>query len=153
MPRGLIVKTGRWNRQPSEYRVVLLRNQRLGEDHGQWQPISVMGYIVLCPNLHEAREMVRYCGPRAGFSSPSGVIDDAYEKWVLGRYLRIEHYGRPKGRNEMLYAEFTRGWVPGPDLLTSRRSSPGITDGVIEPQYEHVQPSVVASAISASMGF
>lgn len=148
MPRGLIVKPGRFQRRPSEYRAIAVISQKTGK----WEHISVMGYVVLCPTPEEAHECVRYCGPRFGFNSPSGVIDDEYERWLLRHFMRIESRP-PTWRREMLFAEFTRGWIPSPELLASGRSSPGIIDGVIEPQYEHVQPSVVASAISASMGF
>jgi hypothetical protein len=151
VPRGVITRPGKFQRNPHDYHAVAVISQVTGK----WELISrrPFGYVVLCPNFPEAQEMVRYCGPRMGFHSPSGYIDDEYEKWVR-QFLVIQHYGRPKGVGEMLYAEFTRGWYPGEDLLNAgRRSSPGITDGVIEPQYENIQPSVVASAISASMGY
>jgi hypothetical protein len=155
MPRGVISKPGRFNRDVREYRAVLVRNQRPGPTHGQWEPVSRFSYVVLAPTLHEAREMVRYVGPRLGFLSETGLIDDEWERWVLGRFLRIVYASelspsRPCGRHEMLYAEFVRGWVPSEDMLSRGRASPGITDGVIEPQPG--RPSTIAEAISASMG-
>jgi hypothetical protein len=158
MPRGVVVKAGRFNRDFREYRAVYVQNQRPGPTHGQWEPISRFGYVVLAPTPHEARELVRYVGPKLGFLSSTGVIDDEWERWVLRHYMRIVlasamSPGRPCGRNEMLYCEFVRGWYPSEDLLNRGRvSSPGITDGQIEPQWERAQPNPVASAIASSMG-
>lgn len=153
MPRGVIIRAAPFDRRVEKYLCVGMRSQRPGEGHGQWQRISRLGYVVLCPSDHEAHEMVRYVGPRAGFAATTGYIDDRWEQWVLGRYLRIEHYGRPSGVAEMLYAEFVRGWVPSEEMLNlGRRASPGITDGVLEPEIEQRHPSFMAAAIRASMG-
>jgi hypothetical protein len=158
MTRGVISKPGKFERIPEHYHAVLMRRQKPDENHGKWEricgPQDRGAYIVLCPNPHEAHELVRYVGPRAGFTGPYEYIDDRWEEWVLRTHLRIEHYGKPKGIGEMLYAEFIRGWYPSEDLLRAgRRSSPGIIDGVMEPCVAERHPHMIASAIAASMGF
>ena len=153
MPRGYIVGKSRFNRNPHDYRAIAMRRQKTDQDHGKWQLISRYGFTVLCPNLHEAHELLRFVGPRMGFTPPSGFIDDEYEQWLLDHYFQIVNYGRPTGRREMLYAEWVRGWIPSEDALRTGKASPGITDGEMEPRDNSPMSfdETLASMVAASM--
>ncbi|MGH2870137.1 MAG: hypothetical protein ACRDNK_21525 [Solirubrobacteraceae bacterium] len=153
MPRGVIVRPGKFRRNPNDYRAIAMRRQKTDNDHGKWEMVTRWGYKILCPNLHETHELLRFIGPRCGFHPPSGVVDDGYESWLLDHHFKIVNYGRPTGRREMLFAEFIRGWIPSEQDLITGKASPGITDGEMEERVAGPATfeETLASMIAASM--
>jgi len=153
VPRGVIVKSGKFSRNANHYKAIAMRRQKTDDRHGKWELISKYGFTVLCPNDHEAHEMLRFIAPRCGYPPPSGIVDDNYEAWLLEHHFKVVHYGRPTGQREMLYAELIRGWIPSESQLRTGKASPGITDGEMEPRV--MGPSTfdetLAAMVAASM--
>ncbi len=129
-----------------------MRRQKPDDAHGQWQLVSRWGFVVLARDLAELRQFVRFLGPRVGFPPGDGVIDQRYEDALLRGPFRRHDYGAPTGHDEMTFGELVADWVPGPEQVVSRRSSPGITDAWINEAQRGSLNAVVADALAMSIG-
>lgn len=114
------------NVRRDEMRVILVRNMTdpRSERFGKWEPISRMGFVVICPSQLEALNLLLYVGGRM-FPCPEGLNldDDQYERWLQkGDRMRIERY-IATGKGEMLLSEFLRGWIPSEDEITQGKAS------------------------------
>lgn len=125
MVRGVVSTAGRHNFSGRNAYLVLTRCQQPGEGFMRWQPLSRMGWRVVCLSQLDAHECVLMVGGYA-YPRPSPVMDDdEYERWLLRTHFRVQPY-EVTGKGEVTFLEWHRGWVPGLDELRTGQSSPAI---------------------------
>lgn len=119
MPRGVVVKAGTLNVNRHNCWILVGRNQRPGPGHGEWQPLSVMGFTVVFASKLDAMEFRLLYGS-SQFPVQGPINDDAYEAYIE-QFIKLRPY-ELTGRYEVWGHNVRKGWVPRPDEILSGKS-------------------------------
>jgi hypothetical protein len=101
--------------------ILVARNMRGGNEHGQWQPASVLGFKIICASEKDAQEF-RFTFGSSQFPPGPTMTDEQYEAY-LERFIKIQPYVGT-GRYEVWAHNAMRGWIPDiNEILTGKSDS------------------------------
>lgn len=93
---------------------------------GRWEPVSVDGFVIVCPSLLEAKNMILMLGiryfPTTAWGLSIDTTDEQYVEWLMNHFLKLDPYV-PRGKDtiipgvdrkakEVSFALWQRGWAP-----------------------------------------
>jgi hypothetical protein len=89
--------------------MLIARNMQPGDEHGKWQPVSVLRFTVICASKKDALE-VRLIIGSSQFPPAPAMTDEAYSEY-LDRFIKVRPY-QASGKFEVWAHNWLRGWIP-----------------------------------------